>query len=76
MSPDALPPDLRRLILVCDAPHPRLGSPCWTWTGVIGVDGIDASCGWRRCCNPDHVEPAPPFTSCRTQPATAEGASA
>jgi hypothetical protein len=69
VTPDALPSDLRRLILVCDAPHPRLGTPCWTWTGVIGADGVAAVCGWRRCCNPGHVEPDP-FTHCRIQPET------
>ena len=89
-SPDALPNNLRRRILVCEAPHSRLGTPCWMWTGRPNRNGygrawhkgaepvahravyeelvgpipeghlLDHLCRWRRCCNPQHVEPVTP----------------
>ena len=69
MNPDALPDNLRRRILVCDAPHPRLGTPCWILAAPRAGDHPLPRCGWGRCCQPEHFDPAS-FTFNRIQPAT------
>jgi hypothetical protein len=50
VNPDALPDNLRRRILVCDAPHPRLGSPCWVWTGRLNRNGYGRA--WHNGAEP------------------------
>lgn len=76
MSAIPLPRALRPSVLVCGTAHPRLGPPCWLLAAPLDSVAPLAlpRCGWRRCCNPDHVDPAL-FTTRRTSPA-AEGVQA
>jgi len=67
MPPDTLPANLRSRILVCDGPHPRLGSPCWVWAAPLPARPLSPACQWRRCCNPGHATPAAFLTTTANQ---------